>query len=95
MMKYLQLLAIALGQIGLTVVLFGLHVRYWGTNLSQDLSTWTPAILACVAYFLFLLKGFPNLRKGLPLLASLAVTLILPLLSSGIALVAAVSVIGE
>jgi len=95
MTKYLQLLAVALGQIGLTVGLFGLHTRYWGTNLSQDLSTWTPAILACLAYFLLLLKGFPNLRKGLPLLISLAVTLVLTLLSSGIALVAAVSVIGE
>lgn len=95
MMKYLAFLAVALGQIGLTIAFFGLHCRYWGTNLSQDLAIWSPAILACVAYFLLLFQGFPKLRKGLPLLISFALTLFLTLISTCIAMMAAVAVIGE
>ena len=95
MMKYLRLLAVALGQIGLTIVLFGLHSRYWGTNLSQDLAIWSPSILACVAYFLLLFQGFPKLRKGLPLFIPFALTLFITLISTFIAMMAAVAIIGE
>ncbi len=95
MVKYLQLLAVAFGHVGLTIGLFGLHTRYWGTNFSQDISIWAPTILAGITYLLLIFKSFPKLRTGLLLLIPPVLTLVLTLLSSSIALISALTVWGE
>ncbi len=75
----LIVLALIIGQIVSTIVLFWIHERYFGTNLSQDLSWSIPLIISLISAY-WLIRVYMKM-KFIYLLIALGMVGLIQLLS--------------